>query len=134
MAQVEITQSVKRATLENDRKVREGATYHSYAQSSVNDERGGRFAAADKQVVTGSSPYSFPRISEASPWAVPDQVGTEPPLGYNIDEQPTTGETFEVEASMQSASSPPADDAPAPPVSGSPTARTGGASKFRRRA
>jgi len=31
MAQVETTQAVKRATLENDRKVRKGSTYYSHA-------------------------------------------------------------------------------------------------------
>jgi len=36
----DIPQSERRRVMANDRKVREAATYHSVAQSAVDDERG----------------------------------------------------------------------------------------------
>ena len=57
----EISQRERHEVLRNDRKVREAPTYHSIGQASVNDERGGRFAAeGSKQTVIGSSPISYP--------------------------------------------------------------------------
>jgi hypothetical protein len=97
-----ISQKEKREVLANDRKVREATTYHSVAQASVDDERGGRYATeGSKQTVVGSSPIAYPRQPENSPWHH-DPCPPEPPLGYSVDEQEPVGEVFEREASAAS--------------------------------
>jgi hypothetical protein len=80
----------------NDRKVM--ATYHSFANSEIADERGGRFATLDKPVVTGSTPGSaFPQMPAGNPWRE-EPIGPEPfvdgrgegnVLGYAIDRPDT---------------------------------------------
>ena len=89
-----ISQKEKREVLRNDRRVREAATYHSVAQASVDDERGGRYATeGSKQTVIGASPILYPTQPANSPWHH-DPVPDEPPLGYAIDEMepsPTLG-------------------------------------------
>jgi hypothetical protein len=45
------------AILENDRKV--SSTYHSHAQSTADDERGGRFASVNKARVSGTEPATI---------------------------------------------------------------------------
>jgi len=62
---------------ENDRRV---ATYHSFGQSNLDDEREGRYAAAGtRPAVTGSSPIAYPQQPSTSPWHS-EPIGTEPPL------------------------------------------------------
>jgi hypothetical protein len=91
----EVSQRERREVMRNDRRVREAATYHSVAASSVDDERGGRYAAADsKQTVIGASPISYPTQPEHSPWSR-DECPPEPPLGYSVDAQEPVGEVFE---------------------------------------
>jgi hypothetical protein len=76
----------RREVLENDRKVREqqrGGTFHQYAQSTANDEAGGRFAAVNSVSVVGAEPvvkYPAAAAHQADP------VPTEPPTGYDINE------------------------------------------------
>ena len=90
---------------ENDRRV---ATYHSFGQSNLDDEREGRYAAAGtRPAVTGSSPIAYPQQPSTSPWHS-EPIGTEPPLGYDINAQDAVGEPFEVAASS-------ADAGPTPP-------------------
>jgi hypothetical protein len=91
----EISQRERREVLRNDRKVREAATYHSIAMAGVDDERGGRYATSgSKQTVIGASPIAYPAQPAGSPWAK-EPIGTEPPLGYSVDEQDPVGEMFE---------------------------------------
>ena len=91
-----ISQKEKRAVMENDRKVR--STFFHHAQASADDDRQGRFAAAGKTTVVGANPGSvYPKMPEGNYWAK-DECPPEPPLGYAIDDQPTTGEVFEVDS------------------------------------
>jgi len=89
---------MKRATLENDRKVREGSTYFHHAAASALDEMGGRFAKVQPTTVTGSTPSAWPKMPEGNPWAC-DPLPMEPPLGYAIDAQDPVGEPHEIAAS-----------------------------------
>jgi len=92
----DIPQRERRKVMENDRKVM--ATYHSHAQSSIDDERGGRYATeGSKQTVIGSSPIAYPQQPSTSPWHS-DPCPPEPPLGYSVEEMEPTGEMFEREA------------------------------------
>ena len=90
------SQAVRRATLENDRKVREAnaarlreqaGTFLSHTHA---DTAGGRFAAAEAQTVIGrdSAPH-YPQLPASSPWGGEDLVGPEPPLGFSVDEMPS---------------------------------------------
>ena len=78
----------RRATLENDRKVREqqrGTTFHQYAQSTANDDAGGRWATVNAVSVVGADPaVRYPAASAHQR----DPVPTEPPLGYSVDDMP----------------------------------------------
>jgi len=96
-----ISQRDKRRVLENDRKVREIATYHSVAQSALDDERGGRYSGSgSKATVVGSSPIQYPAQPEGSPWSR-DVCPPEPPLGFSVEDQPVVGEPHEVRASTE---------------------------------
>jgi len=95
MTNSDITQKEKREILENDRKVRQASTYHSVAASSVDDERGGRYAHAGRSTtVVGSSPISYPAQPAQSPWHH-DPAPDEPPLGYSVEEMEPVGEVHE---------------------------------------
>jgi len=95
----EVTQRERREVMRNDRRVREAAAYHSVAQGSVDDERGGRYATeGSKQTVIGSSPISYPTQPEHSPWRR-DPVPDEGPLGFSVDAHEAVGEMFEQSAS-----------------------------------
>jgi len=85
----DIPQSVRRRVMANDHKVM--ATYHSVAQSTVDDERGGRYAVEGKQTVMGSSPIAYPQQPSTSPWHH-DACPPEPPLGFSVDEMEPVGE------------------------------------------
>src|SRR5262245_19906565 len=79
-------------------------TYHGVAASSVNDERGGRYAGeGSKQTVIGSSPITYPAQPANSPWHH-DPCPREPPLGYAIDGMECVGEPQEVRASKTASS------------------------------
>jgi hypothetical protein len=102
----DITQQEKREVLRNDQRVREASTYHSVAQASIDDERGGRFAqSGSSTTVTGSGPISYPQQPPGSPWAndplpsepLIDGTGEGNVLGYAIDGSPSTPAASDVE-------------------------------------
>jgi hypothetical protein len=85
----EISQREKRRILAEDRKVR--STYFQHAQSHPDLEMGGRFKKLIPSTVVGSSPISsVPQQSLGSPWHS-DPVGTEPPLGIDVNAQDPVG-------------------------------------------
>jgi hypothetical protein len=63
----EINQAERRRIMIEERRLK---TYHGYAMSAVDEERGGRYATEDnKQTVTGSTPTpSYPAQPSGSPW------------------------------------------------------------------
>jgi hypothetical protein len=70
------------------------STYFSRA-GDVELELGGRFAKLTPTTVTGSDPVSkVPRQPEGSPWAN-DPLGTEPPLGIDVNAVEVVGEPHE---------------------------------------
>jgi len=88
-------QAERRRVMIEERRLK---TYHGHAQSSVDDERGGRFAfSGSSATVTGASPIAYPAQPAGSPWAS-DPIGSEPPLGYSVETQETVGEPHEVRA------------------------------------
>jgi len=89
----DISQAERRRVMANDRKVM--ASYHSVAQSSANEDRGGRFAfSGSLTTVVGSSPIHYPAQPAHSPWHH-DACPPEPPLGLSADEMEPVGEPFE---------------------------------------
>lgn len=105
----DLTQKEKRETLPNARKVREAATYHSLAQASVDDERGGRYAAAGRStMVVGARTIQYPTQPANSPWHH-DPSPPESPLGYSVEDQEPVGEMFERNATPVSVDQPPGD-------------------------
>ena len=86
MLENQIDQAERRATLRNDLKVREqaqGGTFHQHALADAQTPRG-RFSAVANAYVVGSKPD----VASAYPAAAShqaDPVGTEPPLGFEID-------------------------------------------------
>ncbi|SRR6266540_466107 len=89
----EISQVERRMVLANDRKVL--ATYHGVAQTSVDDDRGGRFAVGSPTTVVGTSPINYPRQPESSPANQAALVGDEPPLGFSVNDMEPVGEIHE---------------------------------------
>jgi hypothetical protein len=79
-------QRERREVLANDRRVREqqakGSTYLDHHHS----ELGGRFSSVETETVTGRPSSQPPPLPASSPWAGPDMVPPEPPLGYAVDE------------------------------------------------
>jgi hypothetical protein len=101
----DVSQAEKRRILADDRKVR--ATFHSIASAGMDDERGGRFSALNKPSVTGSDPtVMVPRQPLGSPWHS-DPLGKEAPLGFSVEDQPPTGEAWEVQKSIDDLASSP---------------------------
>jgi len=93
----DIPRSERRRIMANDRKVM--ATYHSVAASTVDDERGGRYATeGSKQTVIGSSPIAYPQQPSTSPWHS-DPCPPEPPLGFDVNAIDPIGEPHEIKAS-----------------------------------
>jgi hypothetical protein len=93
----EISQREKRRILAEDRQVR--TTYLHHAESSIDDDRGGRFAAIEKSAtVVGASPISYPQQPSNSPWST-DPIGLEPPLGFSVEDHDPVGELHEREVS-----------------------------------
>ena len=100
MTHDDVTMKEKFAVLRNEERLRK-ATYFGVASGDADLDRGGRYATINKTTVTGSSPGAWaPRQPASSPWHS-DPCGIEPPLNYNIDDQPPTGEIWEQEKSMQ---------------------------------
>ena len=76
-------QDEKRRILANDLSVRDSGTFLSHTHS----EAGGRFASVESQQVIGrDGAPRYPALPSSSPWAGPDLVGPEPPLGFSVDE------------------------------------------------
>jgi len=89
MAGEEIDQAEKRRVLANDRSVREqqqqASTYFQHAVTEAAEPQG-RFAAINSAMVIGGTPVpKYPELPASSPWAGPDIVPPEPPLGHAID-------------------------------------------------
>ena len=94
----EISQAERRRIMADERR---GRTYHGVAASSVDDERGGRYAnAGNSTTVVGASPISYPAQPATSPWHR-DPMPDEPPLGYSVEDQEVVGEKFKVELFSQ---------------------------------
>jgi hypothetical protein len=89
----EISQAERRRVLANDRRVL--ATYHGVAQTSVDDDRGGRYAKVTTTTVIGASPINYPRQPENSPANQAALVGDEPPLGFSVNDMEPVGEIHE---------------------------------------
>jgi hypothetical protein len=71
--------------LENEKRLR-ATTLSQFAQADADTPRG-RFTVHEQSRVIGSEPLPrYPQLPASSPWAGPDLVPTEPPLGYAIDE------------------------------------------------
>jgi len=64
-------------------------TYHQFAQADALDERGGRFQALDKPVVTGSTPIPSVPAMDSGPWK--DNPYPEEPLIDGRDEGDVLG-------------------------------------------
>jgi hypothetical protein len=89
------TMKEKLEQLRNDQ--RNASTLHQFAQSEAG-EISGRWAKP--QTVNASRPtVEYPRIP-SGPWAGNDPSGVEPPLGIDVNEPVVTGESFEVEQSL----------------------------------
>jgi hypothetical protein len=84
-------QEERRQVVQNQRRLREqGSTFSRFAQADA-DQRRGRFDAHEKSTMIGSEPLPrYPQLPASSPWAGPDLVPTEPPLGYCIDARTRT--------------------------------------------
>src|SRR5262245_8777504 len=95
-----LLQAERRRIMIEERRLR---TYHGHAQAAVDDERQGRFATLDKATVTGQGAGPiYPQMPDGNPWAT-EPIGTEPPLGIDINAQDAVGEIFEQAASDTSA-------------------------------
>jgi hypothetical protein len=123
-----ISQKEKREVLRNDRLARN--TYFQHATSSIDDDRGGRYAATEKPAtVVGASPVVYPAQPPNSPWRC-DPVPPEMPLGYSVEDHEVVGEKHEIEASSNGTVE--VEDPPAKGLSHVIT-DAGGSKKFRRR-
>jgi hypothetical protein len=91
--QNESSQSERKRALENDRRVH--SSYLSHAQASIDEDRGGRYAATGQPAtVVGASPIRYPQQPSNSPWAR-DSVPDEPALGYDVNQIEPVGELHE---------------------------------------
>jgi hypothetical protein len=86
------------------------STYLDHVEPSP----GGRFAEAArrerlaKPQIVGTEPSArYPHLPASSPWAGPDLVGVEPPLGVEINALEPVGEPHEVAASLGEVVAPP---------------------------
>jgi hypothetical protein len=80
-------QAERRATLENDRRVRQQAEASTYFQQAQHPDIGGRFAVEGTPLIVGSTPQpygSLPPMPAGNPWSGPD-AGLEPPTGVRVD-------------------------------------------------
>ena len=104
----------RRATLENDRRVREqqqaqGGTFYQHGLAQADEINQGRFAAVGAPTVVGSKPNPSTQYPAASA-AHQTELPPEQPLGFSIDDMPglenPTGDAF-------SGLSPPVEPGPA---------------------
>jgi hypothetical protein len=103
----EVSQAERRRIMAEERR---GRTYQGHALDGEIDV-GGRFAKVNKTTVVGTSPISYPKQPQGSPWAM-DACPPEPPLGFSVEEQEPVGEVFERSASASAA--PGAEEPPSP--------------------
>jgi hypothetical protein len=128
MLERQIDQHERRATLDNDRKVREerhvfaqdqslrSSTFHQHAQADADTPRG-RFSAVSNAYVVGSTPQvNYPAAAAHQR----DPCGPEPSLGYAIDAMPEPEPPALPEA-------PTGEPLSAPPLGGSPLSQGGSA-------
>jgi hypothetical protein len=110
----------RREVLENDRRVREQqqqtGTFFSHGVSQALDTAGGRYGAAmGAPNVTGATP--IPKYPAAAAHQA-DPVGTEPPLGFSVNDlEPSAGLSAAEATGGAAAPSAPPDVEPAPPPS-----------------
>src|SRR5262252_1499224 len=118
MREDQIDQAERRATLENDRRVREqsknGDTGTFLSHTHI-DDAGGRFSAVNAAKIVGQSPAiaaAYPAASAAHQTELPP----EPSLGFSIDEMPGLESSVaiplssSVEATGDPANAPSSDD------------------------
>jgi hypothetical protein len=93
----------------------EPTTYHERAQNEI-DESGGRYSRVNaKPTITGTTPT--PSYPAGPAWSGQDG-GIEPPLDYNINDQPCVGEPHELREVNHL---PPEGDGSAAPAGGDPS-------------
>ncbi len=121
---------------ENDKALRRTSSQGSTYMAHTHNDTGGRFSAISNPTVIGSEPIvRYPQLPASSPWAGPDLVPTEPPLGVDINEMDTTGQPHEIRASSLEPSTPPsAKAAPNPAPAQTPLTAGMGSSRTYRRA
>jgi hypothetical protein len=114
-------QRERRETFAQDLDLRRRQEREQQAQGSTFlahthvDDAGGRFAVVHETTIVGSSLVTkYPQLS-SGPWAGPDIVPPEPPLGYRINDVEPTGSspcgeaTGPASADAPSAAAPSAD-------------------------
>jgi len=79
MLESQIDQIERNRVLDNDRKVREGGTFHAFAEADAATPLGRFSAIANAQVVGATAAPSYPACSPALSVQLPD----EPPLGFD---------------------------------------------------
>jgi hypothetical protein len=96
---VEVTKEEKlRVLLQDIRRPKD--TLHGRTQT---DDRGGRYAAMGKPVITGSTPGpQYPKLPSNNSFGEGlDQVtGIEPPLGFDVNEMEPCGTEAEIQRSL----------------------------------
>jgi hypothetical protein len=116
----DIPQSERGRLTAEERRMR---TYHGHAQANIDEDRGGRFAYSGSPTsVTGARSISYPAQPEGSPWHS-DPIGTEPPLGIDINAQECVGGKWEQLSSSEQVTHVPVAESDA----GSPALLTSGA-------
>jgi hypothetical protein len=81
-------QRERRETLLQDADLRRRQSQGSTYLDAHHSELGGRFGSLETETVTGRPSPQPPPLPANSPWAGPDVVPREPPLGYRIDQMP----------------------------------------------
>jgi hypothetical protein len=87
--------------------LRDTSTYHQRAQWEADQEHGGRFKELGEARVTGVPEY--PAQPPTSPWAGPDLVPPEPPLGFDVNALEPVGTPIEVAQSLAGQMAPTTD-------------------------
>ena len=137
MREDQIDQAERRATLENDRRVREqsknGDTGTFLSHTHI-DDAGGRFSAVNAAKIVGQSPAiaaSYPAASAAHQTELPP----EPSLGFSIDEMPGLESSMAppVEATGDPADAPSSDDGGSATSSGGLMSERAGSSPSNKR-
>jgi hypothetical protein len=96
----DIAQAEKRRIIREQQQ--QGTTFHQHAQAQADEMSQGRFAAIGHAQVVGAGPV--PKYPAAAAHQS-DPVGTEPPLGFSVDEMPFENPTGDV----SSGSAPPVE-------------------------